>query len=65
MIGRAITDVEKMHGSWTIVEIKGEAAILAGTAPVATMRNYQREVAITREVRDPSLVQRIQTMPQQ
>lgn len=45
MIGRAITDVEKMHGSWTIVETKGEAAILAGTAPVATMRNYQREVA--------------------
>jgi small GTP-binding protein len=44
MVGRAMTDIEKMHGSCQISRIEGEIAILAGIAPVATMRNYQKDV---------------------
>ena len=43
MVGRAMTDIEKMYG---ICEIShtGETAVLSGIAPVITMRNYQKEV---------------------
>ncbi|HBG00324.1 MAG TPA: translation elongation factor G [Firmicutes bacterium] len=44
MIGRAMTDIERMHGDWEIVETSAETAVLAGSAPVATMRNYHREL---------------------
>ncbi|HYE11311.1 MAG TPA: translation factor GTPase family protein [Patescibacteria group bacterium] len=44
MVGRAMTDIEKMHGTCQISHIEGEIAVLAGTAPVATMRNYQKDV---------------------
>lgn len=44
MIGKAMTDIEIMHGSCEIAEIKGEMATLVGSAPVVTMRNYHREV---------------------
>lgn len=44
MIGKAMTDIEIMHGSCEISEIKGEMATLVGSAPVVTMRNYHREV---------------------
>ena len=44
MIGKAMTDIEIMHGSCEISEIKGEMATLVGSAPVVAMRNYHREV---------------------
>lgn len=44
MIGRAMNDIERMHGRCRISQITGETAILSGEAPVATMRNYQRDV---------------------
>ncbi len=45
MVGRAMTDIEKMHGVCKISKINGETAVLVGSAPVVTMRNYQKEVA--------------------
>lgn len=45
MVGRAMTDIEKMHGNSEILQSDGEMAVLVGSAPVATMRNYQKEVA--------------------
>lgn len=44
MVGRAMTDVEKMHGVCEITELSGETVVLSGSAPVATMKNYQKEV---------------------
>lgn len=44
MVGRAMTDIEKMHGSCEITQTNGELAVLEGSAPVITMRNYQQEV---------------------
>jgi ribosomal protection tetracycline resistance protein len=44
MVGRAMTDIEKMHGTCEISQINGEMAVLEGSAPVITMRNYHKEV---------------------
>lgn len=44
MVGRAMTDVEKMNGTCEIAGLNGDMAIVTGVAPVVTMRNYQREV---------------------
>ncbi len=44
MVGRAMTDIEKMHGTCQISHIEGEMAVLTGSAPVVTMRNYQKDV---------------------
>ncbi|HEX3029305.1 MAG TPA: translation factor GTPase family protein, partial [Clostridia bacterium] len=44
MVGRAMTDIEKMHGTCKISQTDGETAVLEGCAPVITMRNYQKEV---------------------
>nr|WP_271716042.1 TetM/TetW/TetO/TetS family tetracycline resistance ribosomal protection protein [Anaeromicropila herbilytica] len=44
MVGRAMVDIEKMHGNCEISETNGETSILIGSAPVVTMRNYQKEV---------------------
>jgi small GTP-binding protein len=44
MVGRAMTDIEKMHGLCEISEANGEVVVLVGSAPVVTMRNYQKEV---------------------
>lgn len=43
-IGRAMTDMEKLHGSFSLEQRKDTTAVLTGTAPVATLRDYQREV---------------------
>lgn len=43
-LGRAMTDVTRMNGSFEPPVMEGETAILTGTAPVAAMRDYQREV---------------------
>jgi len=44
MIGRAMNDIERMHGVCEISSTNGEMAVLVGSAPVVTMRNYQKEV---------------------
>jgi small GTP-binding protein len=43
-IGRAMSDIQKMFGSFSPPEIDGEMSILTGSAPVATMRGYHMEV---------------------
>lgn len=43
-IGRAMTDIQQMSGSFEPPEINGDMAILIGNAPVATMGGYQVEV---------------------
>ncbi len=43
-IGRAMTDIEKMHGTFSLEQRTGKMALLTGTAPVVTMREYQKEV---------------------
>ena len=44
MIGRAMADVQRMCGSFEAPEMHEEFAILKGTAPVATMRDYHKEL---------------------
>ena len=44
MVGRAMTDIEKMNGSCEISQTNGETAVLVGSGPVSSMRNYQAEV---------------------
>ncbi|KMT20790.1 NYN domain-containing protein [Clostridium cylindrosporum] len=44
MLGRAMTDVDKIHGTCEIAHSDGETAVLVGSAPVSGMRNYQKEV---------------------
>lgn len=45
MVGRAMTDIEKMHGTSEIQRTDGETAVLKGSAPVITMRNYQKDLS--------------------
>ncbi|KNY26387.1 translation factor GTPase family protein [Pseudobacteroides cellulosolvens] len=44
MVGRAMTDIENMNGTSEISQINDDMAVLVGSAPVITMRNYQKEV---------------------
>ena len=44
LIGRAMTDIRQMSGTFAAPEIYEDTAILKGTAPVAKMRGYQTEV---------------------
>ena len=44
MIGRGMTDIQKMNGTFEGPWIEGENAILTGMAPVVNMRDYQTEV---------------------
>lgn len=44
MTGRAMNDITQMHGRFAQPEIEGEMSILTGTAPVATMQEYQQDV---------------------
>lgn len=44
MVGRAMTDIERIHGTCRISHIADGMAVITGTAPVATMRNYHQEV---------------------
>ncbi len=43
-VGRAMTDLERMKGTFEPPEVDGETMVLSGVVPVATMQNYQREV---------------------
>lgn len=44
MVGRAMADIQRMDGEFEPPLQDGETAILTGSAPVANMRDYQREV---------------------
>ena len=44
-LGRAMNDIQRMHGRFDTPDTVGETAILTGVAPVATMQGYQMEVA--------------------
>ena len=43
-IGRAMTDITRMHGSFDTPETDADTATITGTAPVSTMRDYAKEV---------------------
>ncbi len=45
LIGRAMSDIEKMSGTCHVTEITDETAVLEGSAPTAAMKNYQSDVA--------------------
>ncbi|MDE6664119.1 MAG: TetM/TetW/TetO/TetS family tetracycline resistance ribosomal protection protein [Lachnospiraceae bacterium] len=44
MIGRAMSDIQAMHGRFDTPMVEGDMSILTGTVPVATMQGYQTEV---------------------
>ena len=44
-LGRAMTDVENMHGSIDAPETGTDTAVLTGTAPVSAIRNYAKDLA--------------------
>lgn len=44
MIGRGMADIQRMCGEFQPPQIEGETAVLTGSAPVVTMRDYQNEV---------------------
>ena len=44
LVGRGMTDIEKMHGTVVGPFIEGSMSVLTGNAPVACMQNYQKEV---------------------
>lgn len=45
LIGRGMSDIQKMCGRCDQPETQGDTAILTGTCPVSTMQGYQSEVA--------------------
>lgn len=44
MVGRAMTDIERMHGNFETTRLQNGMTVLAGTAPVSEMQDYPREV---------------------
>lgn len=44
VVGRAMADIRKMQGTFSVPETDGEITVLKGTAPVAAMRDYQNQV---------------------
>lgn len=44
LVGRAMTDLQQMGGTCNPPETVGEEVVLTGSAPVAALRGYQREV---------------------
>lgn len=43
-VGRAMTDIERMHGTFGLPQTEADRTILTGMAPVSTMRDYQKDV---------------------
>ncbi|MDD6212270.1 MAG: TetM/TetW/TetO/TetS family tetracycline resistance ribosomal protection protein [Clostridiales bacterium] len=43
-VGRAMMDIEKRQGTMDSPMVEGDMAVITGTAPVVTMRDYQTEV---------------------
>lgn len=44
MVGRVLSDLQRMNGTFGSPEQIGEMAVLSGEAPVALMQDYQRKV---------------------
>lgn len=44
MIGRAMSDIQQMQGSFESPETEGDMSVLTGTAAVSKMRDYQKQV---------------------
>lgn len=44
MVGRAMADIDRMHGTCQVSQINGEMAVITGSAPVSTFQNYQKDV---------------------
>lgn len=44
LIGRAMSDMQRMHGTFGTPEQDGEMAVLMGSVPVITMQDYQTEM---------------------
>lgn len=44
MVGRALNDLQRMHGTFSAPQVEGELTVLTGKAPVVHMRGYQTEV---------------------
>lgn len=44
MVGRALTDIQRMSGEFSSPETEDDMAVIAGNAPVSCMRDYQMEV---------------------
>lgn len=45
MVGRAMSDIERMSGNFETPQTEGELSVLTGSAPVSEMGGYQKEVA--------------------
>lgn len=43
-VGRAMSDIQRMSGTFSTPDIRDEYAFLTGICPVSEMRDYQREV---------------------
>lgn len=43
-VGRALSDIQRMHGTFGQPEQEGEVSVLTGSVPVVEMRDYQTEV---------------------
>ena len=43
-VGRAMTDIQRMQGTFQGPESQGELSVITGSAPVAKMRDYQSQV---------------------
>ena len=46
LIGRAMTDLERMQAKFDLPVTEGDRAVLTGTGPVSTMDGYQKEVNV-------------------
>lgn len=44
VVGRAMTDIQEMHGTYKIAHTGQHMTTLVGSAPVVTMRNYHKQV---------------------
>lgn len=43
-VGRALSDIQRMSGSFDAPEVQGDYTVITGTAPVSEMADYMREV---------------------
>ena len=43
-VGRAMTDIQNMGGTFSAPETRGEMTLISGNAPVSKMRDYTKEV---------------------
>lgn len=43
-VGRAMTDIQNMGGSFSAPEMRGEMTLISGSAPVSKMRGYAKDI---------------------